>query len=238
MSKPFLTSVVGSLPKPAWLLEQIHLNAAGGKQVHGRGADWKLGGEELKSAQDDAVRLAIRDQEHAGIDIVSDGEQRRKSWLTYVTSQLEGYDYDNLVEKTTRAGRRTAEVGQCVGPIHRKHRILENDLRFAQSETSLPVSIALPGPLSVVDSTYDSHYRDERTYAFAIAAALNEEAKALDELSPAFIQFDEPAFSRYPEKVKQWGIEALERAIDGVRSKTAVHVCYSYPMAGVQRPKS
>lgn len=236
MPKTFLTTVVGSLPKPPWLLEQIPMNAGAGKQVHGRGADWMLKGEALNAAQDDAVRLAIRDQEKAGIDIISDGEQRRKSWLTYVTTRLEGYDYDNLVEKVTRAGRRVALVGQCIGPVRRRGPILENDLHFAQSETDIPVKIALPGPLSVVDSTFDAHYHDERSYGLAVAAALNEEARALDTLRPAVIQFDEPAFSRYPEKVKEWGIEAIERCVDGVTSKTAVHVCYSYPIPGVPRP--
>ena len=236
MTEPFLTTVVGSLPKPAWLLEQISMNADGGKQVHGRGADWMLKGDALKAAQDDATRLAVRDQERSGIDIVSDGEQRRKSWLTYVTMQFDGYDYENLVKKVTRAGRRTAEVGQCVGEVRRTLPVLENDLRFTQSITHLPVKITLPGPLSVVDSTHDAYFGEERTYGLAVAAALNVEAKALDSLGPALIQFDEPAFSRYPEKVKEWGIEAIERAIDGVQSKTGIHICYSYPMLGVPRP--
>ena len=236
MAEQFLTTVVGSLPKPAWLLEQISMNADGGKQVHGRGADWMLKGDTLKAAQDDATRLAVRDQERAGIDIVSDGEQRRKSWLTYVTMQFDGYDYENLVKKVTRAGRRTAEVGQCVGEVRRTLPVLENDLRFTQSITHLPVKITLPGPLSVVDSTHDAYFGEERTYGLAVAAALNVEAKALDSLGPALIQFDEPAFSRYPEKVKDWGIEAIERAIDGVQSKTGIHICYSYPMLGVPRP--
>ena len=236
MADPFLTTVVGSLPKPAWLLEQISMNADGGKQVHGRGADWMLKGDALKAAQDDATRLAVRDQERAGIDIVSDGEQRRKSWLTYVTMQFDGYDYENLVKKVTRAGRRTAEVGQCVGEVRRTLPVLENDLRFTQSITHLPVKITLPGPLSIVDSTHDAYFGEERTYGLAVAAALNVEAKALDSLGPALIQFDEPAFSRYPEKVKDWGIEAIERAIDGVQSKTGIHICYSYPMLGVPRP--
>ncbi len=236
MSTPFLTTVVGSLPKPPWLLEQLHMNAAGGKQVHGRGADWMLEGNALKQAQDDAVRLAVRDQERSGIDIVSDGEQRRKSWLTYVTMQLGGFDYDNLVEKVTRAGRRTADVGQCVGPVECIRPILIDDLEFVQSETNLPAKITLPGPLSVIDSTYDAYYGDERTCGLAVAAALNGVAKHLDTLNPAVIQFDEPAFSRYPEKVKEWGIEAIERCIDGLTSKTAVHICYSYPMPGVPRP--
>jgi 5-methyltetrahydropteroyltriglutamate--homocysteine methyltransferase len=236
MSTPFLTTVVGSLPKPAWLLEKLPMNAGGGKQVHGKGADWMLQGDALKEAHDDAVRLAIRDQEIAGIDIISDGEQRRKSWLTYVTTKIDGFDYENLVEKVTRAGRRTAEVGQCVAPVECTSPILVDDLEFIQSETKLPAKITLPGPLSVVDTTYDSYYGDERTYGLAVSDALNRIAKNLDKLSPAVIQFDEPAFSRYPEKVKEWAIEGIERCIDGLKSETAVHICYSYPMAGVPRP--
>jgi 5-methyltetrahydropteroyltriglutamate--homocysteine methyltransferase len=212
------------------------MNAGGGKQVHGKGADWALDGEDLEQAQDDAVRLAIRDQEVAGIDIISDGEQRRKSWLTYVTTQLDGFDYETLVEKVTRAGRRKADVGQCVGPVECARPILVGDLNFVQSETDLPAKITLPGPLSVVDSTYNAFYNDERTYGMAVAAALNEAAKHLDKLNPAVIQFDEPAFSRYPEKVKEWGIDAIERCIDGLKSQTAIHICYSYPMTGVPRP--
>ena len=150
--------------------------------------------------------------------------------------QFDGYDYENLVKKVTRAGRRTAEVGQCVGEVRRTLPVLENDLRFTQSITHLPVKITLPGPLSIVDSTHDAYFGEERTYGLAVAAALNVEAKALDSLGPALIQFDEPAFSRYPEKVKEWGIEAIERAIDGVQSKTGIHICYSYPMLGVPRP--
>lgn len=236
MPEPFLTTVVGSQPKPAWLFEHLPMDTGDAKQVHGQGADWRLEGDALTDAQDDAVRLAIGDQERAGLDIVSDGEQRRKSYLTTVTMRLDGYDYENLVPKLTRGGRRTAEVGQCVGPVRRTRPIVEDELRFAQSITDRPVKITLPGPMTVLDSTYDAHYGDERTYALAIAAALNDEARALDALGPAVIQFDEPAFSRYPEKVKEWGIEAIERTVDGVQSTTAIHICYSYPMPGVPRP--
>ena len=236
MSEPFLTTVVGSQPKPAWLFERLPMDTGDAKQVHGRGADWLLDGDALTDAQDDAVRLAILDQERAGLDIVSDGEQRRKSYLTTVTMRLDGYDYENLVPKLTRGGRRTAEVGQCVGEVRRTRPIVEDELRFAQSITDRPVKITLPGPMTVLDSTYDAHYGDERAYALAIAAALNDEARALDALRPAVIQFDEPAFSRYPEKVKEWGIEAIERTVDGVQSATAIHICYSYPMPGVPRP--
>ena len=236
MSEPFLTTVVGSLPKPAWLMASNPLDGTGEKQIHGKGTDWALEGDALDAAMDDAVRVAIHDQVRAGIDVVSDGEVRRKSWMTYVTMRLKGFDYDNLVEKWTRAGRRKADVGQCVGAVRHSRPILEDDLRFLMEETDRRVKITLPGPLSVVDSTFDAHYGDERTYALALAGALNEEARALDALGPEVIQFDEPGFSRYPEKVAEWGIEALDRCVEGIRAKTAVHICYSYPMPGVPRP--
>ena len=236
MSDAFLTTVIGSLPKPHWLMARNPVHGRGAKHVHGKGADWALDDTVLEEALDDAVRIAVHDQVRAGIDIISDGEQRRKSWLTYVTARMEGFDYDNLVEKWTRNRRRLAPCGQCVGVVRRNAPILERDLRFVQDESPLPVKITLPGPLTIADSTVDAHYGDERTFAMALAEALNEEAKALDAMGPAVIQFDEPAYSRYPDKTVDWGIEALERCIEGIRTKTAVHVCYSYPMPGVPRP--
>ena len=196
-----MTTVIGSLPKPHWLMGRNPLHDQGAKHVHGKGADWALEDTILEEALDDAVRIAVHDQMRAGIDIISDGEQRRKSWLTYVTARMEGFDYDNLVEKWTRNRRRLAPCGQCVGAVRRRAPILERDLRFVQGESPLPVKVTLPGPLSIVDSTFDAHYGDERTFAMALAEALNEEARALDAMGPAVIQFDEPAFSRYPDKV-------------------------------------
>ena len=236
MANPFETTVVGSMPKPSWLMEQLPLNAKG-KQVHGKGADWHFSGDVLEAAMDDATRVTIHDQVQAGIDIVSDGEQRRTSYLTYVTSRLDGFDYEKLAEKWTRNNRRLAEVGRCVGPIKRTKSILRADAEFMLAETDQPVKMTLPGPMTVVDSTADEHYGDEATMAMAAAEALNEEAKELDALGVAVIQFDEPVFSRYPDKVKDWGIAALDRCLEGLtQAKTAAHICYSYPMPGVPRP--
>lgn len=236
MSEAFLTTVVGSMPKPAWLMEQLPLNEEG-KQVHGKGADWLFSGDLLESARDDATRLTIHDQIRAGIDVVSDGEQRRSSYLTYVTSRLEGFDYETLAKKWTRNRRRLAEVGRCVGPVRRPGSLLKKDVEFMLAETDRPVKITLPGPMTVVDSTADEHYGDEATMAMDVAAALNEEARELDALGAAVIQFDEPVFSRYPDKVKEWGITALDRCLEGITSaQTAAHICYSYPMPGVPRP--
>ena len=234
--QPFKTTVVGSMPKPDWLMENLPLNTKG-KQVHGKGANWQFEGEILEAALDDATRLTVHDQIIAGIDIISDGEQRRTSYLTYITSKLSGFDYDNLAEKWTRNNRRLAEVGQCVGPIKRVNNLLSKDLEFLKSQTALPVKVTLPGPMTVVDSTFDNYYDDEVKMAMDVAVALNEEALALEKLGVSVIQFDEPVFSRYPDKVVDWGIQALDRCVLGLsKSKTAAHICYSYPMPGVPRP--
>ena len=129
-----------------------------------------------------------------------------------------------------------AEVGRCIGPVRRPGPILIDSLKFLMAETRSPVKITLPGPMTVVDSIFDDFYHDEAAFAFAVADALNEEAQALDSLGPTVIQFDEPVFSRYPEKVADWGIEALNRGVAGIAAKTAVHVCFSYPIPGLDRP--
>ncbi|MCH8090474.1 MAG: 5-methyltetrahydropteroyltriglutamate--homocysteine methyltransferase [Chloroflexi bacterium] len=234
-STPFVTTVVGSLPKPAWLYEDTAMSEKF-KELHGQGAAWALSGEALHEAQNDAVRVAIHDQERAGIDIITDGEQRRKSYVTYVTRKLDGLDYETLAEKWVRGGRRLAQVGRCVGPVTRRGPMLVQDLRFAISEARSPLKVTMPGPMTVVDSILDIYYRDERALALAVADALNQEARDLEAAGAAVIQFDEPLFSRYPEKVSQWGIEALDRCIEGIEVETAVHICYSYPMPGVPRP--
>ncbi len=224
------------MPKPAWLMEQLPLNAEG-KQVHGKGADWSFSGDMLASAMDDATRVTLHDQVNAGIDIVSDGEQRRSSYLTYITSRLEGFDYETLTKKWTRNKRRLAEVGRCIGPVRRSQPLLAKDLDFLLTETDRPVKITMPGPMTVVDSTADEYYGDEAAMAMEVADALNAEACALDAMGVAVIQFDEPVFSRYPDKVKEWGVEALDRCLKGVENaQTAAHICYSYPMPGVPRP--
>lgn len=235
MTEPFLTTVVGSMPKPAWLFEPSSFHSAT-KDHHGSGSEWRFEGDLLRDAQDDATRAVIHTQERAGIDIISDGEMRRKSYLTYITMRLEGFDYETLAEKWIRDGRRLGHVGRCVGPVRHAAPIVLDHLRFLLAEARRPVKITLPGPMTIADSTYDLHYNDEQKLAMDIAAALNTEARELDALGPAVIQFDEPVFSRYPEKVTSWGIEALDRCVEGLTAATAVHVCYSYPSPALERP--
>lgn len=235
MVQAFTTTVIGSMPKRPWLFTPGV--APDGKRDHfGAGGAWRLDGEALQQAQDDVTLLAIREQENAGLDIISDGEQRRKNYVTHLTMQMSGFDYETLGERTMRAGRRTTRVGRCVGPIRHTGPILVEDLRFLQAATDRAVKVTLPGPMTVVDSTYDAYYGDEKAMAFAWAEAINAEARLLDVLQPAVIQFDEPVFSRYPEKTLEWGIAALDRCVAGLKAATAVHVCYGYPQPGLARP--
>jgi len=234
MAEPFITTVIGSMPKPPWLYQKPPADAMK-TGLQGGDADWLLSGEALTEAQNDAVRLAVFDQEAAGVLIISDGEQRRVSFITGITSQMDGFDYETLAEKWIRDGRRLTEVGRCTGPVEWRGPILTPDLEFLLTQIISPVKVTLPGPMTVVDSTFDAYYGDERAFGMAVADALNKEARALDALGPAVIQFDEPVFSRYPEKVAEWGIEALDRCAEGLNAETAVHVCYGYP-TGDARP--
>ena len=231
----FLTTGVGSMPRRSWLFG----NRAGldGKHDHyGKGGTWMLPEELLSGAQDDATIVAINLQEKAGLDIITDGEQRRKNYVTYLTSNMNGFDYRELKPKEMAGGRRTLLAGRCVAPITHQNALIVKDLEFTLSKTKKPIKITLPGPMTVVDSTFDEFYGNEREMAFAWARAINKEAKLLDKLKPEVIQFDEPRFSRLPDKVEEWGIEALNICVKGIQCKTAVHVCYGYPQPGLSRP--
>jgi 5-methyltetrahydropteroyltriglutamate--homocysteine methyltransferase len=210
------TTIAGSLPKPAWLAEPNQL-----------WAPWKLDGDALAQGKRDAVRLALFDQEHAGIDIVTDGEQTRRHFVTTFIEGLDGVDFAN--KKTVRIRNRyDADVPMVVGPVARRHPIYVDDARFVARETTRPVKYTLPGPMTMVDTLYDGHYRSREKLAFAFAEILNEEARAIEEAGVAVVQFDEPAFNVYFDEVRDWGMAALERAAAGLGCKKAVHICYGY----------
>lgn len=228
MANPFTTTVVGSMPKRPWLYRPKTEAELKADYRYGQRGVWTLDGEARELAMDDATRIAIRVQEKAGIDIISDGEQRREHYLTHLTRRMNGFNYDQLVEKTIRGGT-NALVGRCVGPIEHIGAITVDDLAFLKSETDHQVKVTLPGPMTIVDSTFDEHYGDEVAMAADWATAINAEARLLDALNPDIIQFDEPAFSRYPNKVRDWGIEMLNRCTEGLSANTAVHICYGYP---------
>jgi 5-methyltetrahydropteroyltriglutamate--homocysteine methyltransferase len=210
------TTLAGSLPKPAWLAEPNAL-----------WAPWKLEGEALEQGKRDAVRLALFDQEHADIDIVSDGEQTRRHFVTTFIEALDGVDFEH--KKTVRIRNRyDAAVPVVVGPVARRHPIYVDDAAFLRAETRRKTKYTLPGPMTMVDTLYDAHYGSREKLAWAFAEILNDEARAIAATGIDVIQFDEPAFNVYFDEVRDWGIATLERAAQGVACTTAVHICYGY----------
>jgi 5-methyltetrahydropteroyltriglutamate--homocysteine methyltransferase len=214
------STITGSLPKPAWLAEPGTLFAP-----------WRVSPDWLEEGQDDAVRLALLEQEEAGIEIVTDGELRRRHYIWGFLAGLTGFDLERLGRRQSRGGRYAPETdaARLVGEVSRPRPVLVDALRFARAHTSRPIKVTLPGPLTIVDSVVDEYYRtDEKTLAMRFAGLLNAEARELAAAGAAVIQFDEPTFNVYVDKVGAWGIEALERCIDKVDARSAVHICYGY----------
>ena len=204
MSKPLQTTIAGSLPKPAWLAAPAEL-----------WAPWRLEGAALAEGKRDAVRLWLREQERAGIDIVSDGEQTRRHFVTTFIESLDGVDFEH--RRTVRIrDRYDADVPVVVGPVARRGPIFVEDARFLRAETDRRVKYTLPGPMTMVDTLYDAHYRSREKLAWAFAGILNEEARAIAATGVDVIQFDEPAFNVYFDEVRDWGVATLERAARGL----------------------
>jgi len=212
-----LTTIAGSLPKPSWLATPEML-----------WAPWLLPPERLADGQRDAVLIALKEQEDAGIDVVTDGEQSRQHFVHGFLHHLDGIDFARRVTIGIRADRYKAEVPTVVGPIRRRGSVHGNDVRWARAHTRRRLKFTLPGPMTIVDTIADEHYRDRRALALAFATVINEEARELEALGLDVVQLDEPAFNVYLDDVESWGIEALHVAIDGLRCRTAVHICYGY----------
>jgi 5-methyltetrahydropteroyltriglutamate--homocysteine methyltransferase len=212
-----MTTIAGSLPKPEWLAEPERL-----------WAPWKIAGPDLEQAKLDATILAVKLQEDAGIDIISDGEQARVHFVHGFLANLDGIDFQRRAVIGIRADRYKAEVPTVVGPIRRKGPVHATEAKAARAHTARKLKFTLPGPMTIVDTITDEHYGRREDLAFAFAAALNEEAHELQALGVDAIQFDEPAFNVYMREVADWGIQALEAARAGLRCTTAVHICYNY----------
>ncbi len=213
----FQTTIAGSLPKPAWLAEPNKLWPA-----------WRASGAELERAKRDATLLWLKEQEDAGIDIVTEGEQSRQHFVHGFLEFVDGIDFSRKVKMGIRNNRYDAMVPVVSGPLRLKGRVHEVEARLARGHTGRKLKITLPGPMTIVDTIADEHYRDKVKLAMAFAELLNQEARALEKDGVDVIQFDEPAFNVYMDDVVAWGVEALHRAIDGLTCKTAVHICYGY----------
>ncbi len=213
----FDTTIAGSLPKPAWLAEQNRL-----------WAPWRLTGTELEDAKRDATLLALKLQEDCGIGTVTDGEQSRQHFVHGFVEYVDGIDFDHKVEIGIPAARYTGVVPLVTGALRLKGRVHAAEAQLARAHTGRKLKITLPGPMTIVDTVADAHYGARGKMAMAFADLLNAEARALAADGVDVIQFDEPAFNVYLTAVKDWGIEALHRAIEGVGATTAVHICYGY----------
>ena len=213
----FPTTIAGSLPKPPWLAESGKLWAA-----------WRPAGAELEAAKLDATLVAIKLQEDAGIDIVTDGEQSRQHFVHGFLEAVNGIDFTKRVEMGIRNDRYKAIVPTVTGPLSLKGRVHAAEARFARAHTGKKLKFTLPGPMTIVDTIADGYYGDRIKMAFGFADVLNHEARALAADGVDVIQFDEPAFNVYMDAATDWGIEALHRATAGLTCTTAIHICYGY----------
>ena len=212
-----LTTIAGSLPKPAWLAKPQVL-----------WAPWNLSGAALAEGKRDAVLVALAEQEAAGIDIVTDGEQSRQHFVHGFLEAIDGVDFTRRVTIGIRADRYKAEVPTVTGPLARRRSVHADEVAFARAHTAKKLKFTIPGPMTIVDTLADEHYRDRRRLAMEFARVINEEARELVARGLDVLQLDEPAFNVYMDDVRAWGIEALHRAIEGLSCKTAVHICYGY----------
>jgi len=211
------TTIAGSLPKPGWLAETRKLWPA-----------WRLHGEALAEAKGDATILALKRQEDAGIDIVSDGEMSRQHFVHGFLENLDGIDFANKVRMGIRDNRYEADCPTVTGPLRRRGSVHATEARIARAHTTRALKFTLPGPMTIIDTIANAHYRDRVEMAMAFADLLNDEARELEAVGVDVIQFDEPAFNVYMDDAAGWGIEALHRAAASLTCKTAVHICYGY----------
>jgi 5-methyltetrahydropteroyltriglutamate--homocysteine methyltransferase len=227
------TTVVGSYPQPSWLIDRDKLGA---KVPRVRAPEiWRVAKEWLEEAQDDATRLAIRDMELAGVDIISDGEMRRESYSNRFATALEGVDLENPGTTINRSGARSV-VPRITGPIRRKRPVEVRDVEFLRAHTAKRIKITLPGPFTMAQQAQDDHYRDEEALAMAYAAAVNEEIRDLKRAGADVVQLDEPWLQARAERAARYGVKAINRALAGIDGTTVVHLCFGYAAAVKDKP--
>jgi 5-methyltetrahydropteroyltriglutamate--homocysteine methyltransferase len=230
----FPTTLVGSYPQPEWLIDRQKLRARFPPRVRAREL-WRIPEPWLAEAQDDATRLAIQAQEAAGLDIITDGEIRRESYSNRFATALEGIDVDNPGTALDRSGHPNP-VPRIVGPIRRRHPVAVEDTRFLRARTAKPIKMTVPGPFTMSQQAQNDYYPSEEAAAMDYAVAVNEEIRDLFAAGADIVQIDEPYMQARPEKARQFGLRALNRALAGVAGTTAAHICFGYAAIIHQRP--
>jgi 5-methyltetrahydropteroyltriglutamate--homocysteine methyltransferase len=210
------TAIVGSLPKPSWLAQPETL-----------WSPWKLEGDALVEGKQDALRIAVQEQSRRGLDVIADGEQTRQHFVTTFIEHLSGVDFENR-ETVRIRDRYDASVPTVVGAVSREKPVFVDDAAFLRRQTDQPIKWALPGPMTMIDTLADRHYKSREKLAWEFATILNQEARELEAAGVDIIQFDEPAFNVFFDDVRDWGVATLERAAEGLRAETVVHICYGY----------
>jgi 5-methyltetrahydropteroyltriglutamate--homocysteine methyltransferase len=229
------TTLVGSYAQPDWLINRDMLSKRMPPRVRASEL-WRVPLEWLEQAQDDATLLAIRDQERAGLDILTDGEMRRESYSNRFATALDGLDLDNPGKVISRSGHEVL-VPRIVGKIQRKHAVQVRDIQFLRANTDRKIKITVPGPFTMTQQAVDEFYKDEKAVSLAYAAAVNEEIKDLFAAGADVVQIDEPWMQSSPDKAREYGVAAINRALDGVRGTTAVHICFGYAALVAGRPE-
>ncbi len=228
------TTLVGSYPQPDWLVDKTKLLDNSPPRV--RMAEvWRLQGDELEPAQDDAVQLAVFDMERAGIDILTDGEVRRESYFNQFANALEGLDLDNPGEATNRIGKKSV-VPRVVGPVRRARPVLARDVAFLRAQTDHPIKVTVPGPFTMTRLVQDDHYGDEDALIAAYADAVNQELHDLKAAGADIVQLDEPYLQSNGDEAARNGVTAIDRALDGIPGPTAIHVCFGYSYVVKDKP--
>ncbi len=230
----FPTTLVGSYPQPDWLIDRDKLAGRFPPRTRAREL-WRIADPWLAEAQDDATLLAICAQESAGLDIVTDGEIRRESYSNRFATALEGIDIDNPGTALDRSGHPNP-VPRIVGKIRRKHPVEVRDVEFLRAHTDKPIKMTVPGPFTMSQQAQNDFYASEQEAAIDYAAAVNEEIRDLFAAGADIVQIDEPYMQARPEKARQYGLDALNRALDGISGTTAVHICFGYAAIIHERP--
>lgn len=229
------TTIVGSYPQPDWLIDRAKLGLRAPPRVRAQEL-WRVGSEFLEQAQNDATLIAIRDQEKAGIDIVTDGEMRRESYSNRFATALEGVDIETPAVVPSRSGRPDL-VPRVIGKVRRKHAVEVDDVKFLRRNTDRKIKITVPGPFTMSVQAKDFFYNDEATVAMEYAAAVNEEIKELFAAGADVVQIDEPYMQARPDQARAYGVAAINRAVEGVSGTTVVHLCFGYAALVKNKPE-